>query len=243
MSLSVLFFSIALLLILTVLLFGMYVVRNMFMPTRGKRIAAYSRPAKALLVLDIQESNVNRQSAMPPPPTTTPFGSMIEKVNHLISCFTETGQEVAYIRQVFSSNLITRLHGGRIVPGRMEPRICRWVKIVNSNDFAKNRTDAFSSRHLERFLIERQVNEVFLVGLDAAFCVYFTALGALNRGYRVTVVTDAVMTGRDMDTVLRRYHKKGIAVTGSQELIKSLHNPLDISVKADIISRASQTRS
>jgi nicotinamidase-related amidase len=104
----------------------------------------------------------------------------------------------------------------------MEPRICRWVKVVNGNDFAKNRTDAFSNRQLEQFLIDRQVEEIFLVGLDAAFCVYYTALGALNRGYRVTVVTDAVLTGRDMTRVLRRYREKGITVMNSRDVVAAL---------------------
>jgi len=111
----------------------------------------------------------------------------------------------------------------------MEPRISRWVNVVNNNDFAKNRTDAFSNRKMEQFLIDHQVDEIFLVGLDAAFCVYYTALGALQRGYRVTVVTDAVMTGRDMGRVLRRYHEKEIKVMNSQEVViavssKETHN-------------------
>jgi len=144
---------------------------------------------------------------------------MVQSVNRLIDTFDRSGQEVIYVRQVFTNSLITRLHGGRILAGRMEPRICRWVNVVNKNDFAKNRTDAFSNRKLEQFLIDRQVDELFLVGLDAAFCVYYTALGALNRGYRVTVVSDAVMTGRDMGRVQRRYHEKGISIMDSQEVI------------------------
>jgi nicotinamidase-related amidase len=201
------------------LLFAVYVLRNMFLPTRGKRINSYPNPTRALLVMDIQESGGGRQSASSPLPATTPFGRMILSVNTLIELFDHVGLEVAYVRQVFSSNLITRLHGGRILAGRLEPRICRWVNVVNNNDFAKNRTDAFSNRQLEKFLIDRQVDEIFLVGLDAAFCVYYTALGALNRGYRVTVVTDAVMSGRDMDRVLKRYHEKGISVMESREII------------------------
>lgn len=201
------------------LLFALYVLRNMFLPTRGKKIAGYPSPSRALLVMDIQESGGSRQGTPAPLPANTPFGKMILSVNRLIECFDHAGLEVAYVRQVFSSSLITRLHGGRILAGRMEPRICRWVNVVNSNDFAKNRTDAFSNRQLEQFLIDRQVDELFLVGLDAAFCVYYTALGALNRGYRVTVVTDAVMTGRDMDRVVSRYHQKGISVMNSREVI------------------------
>jgi nicotinamidase-related amidase len=201
-------------------LLGLYVLWSMFLPTRGKRIADYPNPGKALLVLDIQESG---NKAPHPFPTGTRLGNMIEAVNRLIECFDNSDREVAYIRQVFSSNFISRLHGGRILAGRMEPRISRWVKVINGNDFAKNRTDAFSNRKMDQYLRDHQVNEVFLVGLDAAFCVYYTALGALNRGYKVTVVTDAVMSGRDMATILNRYRTKGITVMNSQEVATMLN--------------------
>lgn len=203
-----------------VLLFALYVLWKMFIPTRGKRIMVYPEPTRALLVMDIQESGDSNHTTKIQLPLNTPFGRMILAVNNLIGCFDQAGLEVAYVRQVFASNFITRLHGGRILAGRMEPRICRWVNVVNSNDFAKNRTDAFSNRQMEQFLIAHQVDEIFLVGLDAAFCVYYTALGALQRGYRVTVVTDAVMTGRDMGRVLKRYHEKGIRVMASREVLE-----------------------
>ena len=201
-----------------------YLVRGMFLPTRGRRIAPYLQPKKALLVLDIQESGHGPDL---PFPAHTPLGRMISNVNLLVEAFNGSGHAVAYVRQVFRSSLISRLHGGRILAGRLEPRICRWVKVVNRNDFVKDRTDAFSNRDLERFLIEHQVDELYLVGLDAAFCVYFTARGALNRGYRVTVVKDAVMTGRDMNRVLESYRRHGIPVVSSHELLEALGSKAD----------------
>ncbi|HIJ80426.1 MAG TPA: cysteine hydrolase [Desulfuromonadales bacterium] len=203
-------------------LIGLYIARSMFLPTRGRRIASYPAPKKALLVLDIQESGNAGTGSAHPFPTGTRLGAMIEVVNRLIERFDKTGMEVVYVRQVFSNNLISRMHGGRIIAGRMEPRICRWVNVINDNDFAKNRTDAFSNRQLEQYLIDHQVNELYLVGLDAAICVYYTALGALNRGYRVTVVTDGVLTGRNMATVLERYQKRGITVMCSAEAASTL---------------------
>lgn len=205
------------------ILSALYVLRNMFIPTRGKQIDAYPNPKKALMVMDIQESGNNRDTSPNHFPANTPFGHMLVTVNKLIEYFGQTGQEVVYVRQVFSNNIITRLHGGRIVPGMMEPRICRWVNIINKNDFTKNRTDAFSNRKLEQFLIEQQVNEIYLVGLDAAFCVYYTALGALNRGYKVTVVADGVMTGRNRDKTLARFLKKNVTVLDCHEALVLLN--------------------
>ena len=77
--------------------------RSMFMATRGKRIAEYPNPHKALVVLDIQEwySGTNARQPVTSPP---PHG-MLATVNRLIDRAAETGMEIAYIRQVFSNNL------------------------------------------------------------------------------------------------------------------------------------------
>ncbi len=193
---------------------GMMMLRSMFMATRGRKIAAYPDPRKALVVLDIQEGYSG--TATRQPVTRPPTSGMLFIVNSLIDKAAVSGMEVAYIRQVFSNNLFVRLHGGR---RQGKVIIDRRIKMINLNNFEKNRTDAFSSRPFEQFLIDNQVNELYLVGVDAAYCVYYTALGALNRGYKVTVITDAVLSRKKMADVLERYRRKGIAVITSEELI------------------------
>jgi len=66
--------------------------------------------------------------------------------------------------------------------------------VINGNDFTKRISDSFSNPQLDAFLIRNRVDELYLVGLDASYCVHKTALGALNRGYKVTVVDDAVLS-------------------------------------------------
>jgi nicotinamidase-related amidase len=195
---------------------ALMVFRGMFMATKGKRISTYDNPRAALVVLDIQEGYAGTGT---PQPVATPQGSgLIATVNRIIDQAAATGMEVAYVRQVFGHNLIVRLHGGRS-QGRVI--IDRRLRIINDNDFAKNRTDAFSNRQFEQFLIDRQVNELYLVGVDAAYCVLYTALGALQRGYRVTVVSDAVRSRQPMARVMERYRRHGIAVTTSDRLTGS----------------------
>lgn len=90
--------------------------------------------------------------------------------------------------------------------------------MVNRNDFTKRISDAFSNPLLDELLIRNQVNELFLTGLDAAYCVHTTAQGGLNRGYKVTVVRDAILTQKNMDAVLKRYKKDGIATITSETM-------------------------
>lgn len=195
-------------------LVGAWVWRSMFTATRGPRIARYPAPRRALLVLDLQEGYVG--TARRQPVTQAPGGGYFGTVNHLIAAFVAAGDEVAYVRQVFASDLVVRLHGGRRA-GRVI--VDRRVALVNDHDFEKNRTDAFSSAGLERMLVDRQVDHVFLVGVDAAYCVHYTALGALNRGYRVSVVVDAVRSRHGMARVLARYRRAGVGVVTSQALL------------------------
>lgn len=191
--------------------------RSMFVATRGRKIATYQNPRKAVVVLDIQEGYSGTEARRPV--TAPPATGMLATVNRLIDMAAESDMEVAYIRQVFSNNLFVRLHGGRRVGKVM---IDRRIKVINGNDFEKNRTDAFSNRRFEQLLIDRQVDELYLTGVDADYCVYYTAIGALNRGYRVVVVTDAVASRHKMADVLERYRRKGIGVMTSEQLIGSI---------------------
>lgn len=200
------------------LMAGVFMYRSMFVATRGRKIQGYPDSHKALVVLDIQEGYTGNGARQPV--TAPPEGSLLAIVNQLIDMAASSNMEVAYIRQVFSNNLFVRMHGGRRA-GKVV--VDRRIRLINGNDFEKNRTDAFSSKQFEQLLIERQVDELFLVGVDAAYCVYYTALGALNRGYRVNVVTDAVATRSDMAKVLERYKRKGIGIVTSGQLLNAHH--------------------
>jgi nicotinamidase-related amidase len=201
---------------LLVALAAFTLVRRMFLHTRGRRIGRYARPRKALLVLDLQEGYVSAPGRELV--TARPATRLTETVNRLIDHAEKAGWEVAYVRQVFGSSLLLRLHGGR---RQGKVIVDRRIRVINANDFEKDRTDAFSSRPLERLLIDREVDELFLVGVDAAYCVFTTALGARSRGYRVSVVADAVASRHPLGGVLERYRRRGIGVVESGELLRA----------------------
>lgn len=201
--------------LIAIFFIALYMYRAMFVPTHGKKITPYPNPRKALLVLDLQEGYEGNN---PRQPATTPAkGSIFDTVNQLIEWAVASDVEVIYVRQVFSNNFFVRMHGGR----RFNTVVVdRRINKINDNDFAKNRTDAFSNRKLEEFLIDCHVNELILTGVDAAYCVLYTALGGINRGYKVTVVSDGVRSRADMQKVKEKYLQKGIAFVSSMELTK-----------------------
>jgi nicotinamidase-related amidase len=193
--------------------FGAFMARSMYLPTRGRRIDRYPAPRRALLVLDLQEGyapTATRQPVMALPSTGL-FGA----VNRLVAWASVSGVEIGYVTQVFGAGWLVRLHGGRST-GRVV--VDRRVAQLGGPVFEKNRTDAFASRPLTAWLEERQVDELLLTGVDAAYCVTMTARGALNRGYRVSVVKDAVASRHPLARVLERLQRRGVRLVESAEL-------------------------
>lgn len=194
---------------------------KIYTPPQGPKINRYANPRKALLVIDVQEDFSGLKGKQPVP--IKDAERQIAVINKLINYASGTGMEVAYVRQLFDDNFIMRNLVGRAIEGQPGAELDARIKVINRNDFTKNISDAFSNPRLEDFLIKNQINEVYLVGLDAAYCVYYTALGAKNRGYKVVVVKDAVMTSKNMYDILKQYEKDGIATTTGEVIINFLH--------------------
>jgi len=204
-------------LVVLVAAYTLITLKKIYTPTSGERIAEYAKSHKALLVIDVQEdfTGLNGKQPVPLPDSE----KQIAAINRLVKYAVKSGMEVVYIRQLYDNNLITRNFIGRAIQGFPGSELDARVMLVNRNVFPKKISDAFSNPILNRHLVTYQVDELYLTGLDAAYCVYYTALGALNRGYKVTAVSDAMMTAKNMAEIIDLYRKKGITVTTSEAIM------------------------
>ena len=75
----------------------------------------------------------------------------------------------------------------------------------------KRCVDPFEEPRIDRLLSELRANEFFLIGSSAEGAVKATALGLLQRGKKVTIVTDAVGSHnkREAKLALRKMEAKG----------------------------------
>lgn len=199
-------------------IFVVIMAKKIYTPTQGVKIGNYADPRKALLVIDVQEDFSGLKGKQPVP--IKDAGEKIAVINSLIDSVSVSDMEVVYIRQLFDDNFIMRNTIGRAIEGQPGAELDARIKVINRNNFTKKISDAFSNPGLEDFLIRKKVDEVYLVGLDAAYCVYYTALGAKNRGYKVSIVKDAVMTQKNMHDVLKQYEKDGISTVASTEIME-----------------------
>jgi nicotinamidase/pyrazinamidase len=194
-------------------------------PTEGVKIAKYQNPQKAVLVIDIQE-DFTGVTAKPPFPYRD-SQKLIDTVNTITEYASQRNIPVIYIRQEldgFIGTLLSNLFaGGTAIKGNPGTEIDKRVNLVSSNIYPKPKSDAFSNQVFEEFLIRNQINELYLVGLDADGCVHNTALGALNRGYTVNIVTDAIVLKEEekWNELLGQYKKEGIKLTLTREFISS----------------------
>jgi nicotinamidase-related amidase len=76
--------------------------------------------------------------------------------------------------------------------------------------FDKPGYSAFTSPKLFPFLIERKVSTVILSGTETDVCVLATALGAVDLGFRVVIVEDALCSSLDAghDALMTLYRNR-----------------------------------
>jgi len=168
--------------------------RRRVLPPKVMPIPQYDRPRQALLVIDVQQAFTTSGGWLSIP--TAAAEQLVEAVNDVARKACDSGIFVAYTQQQLDSGL-AKIAGRLLVRAKqtkLDDRLDPRVSLVSDHVFLKPRADAFSSDRLDTFLRSRQVNHLFLMGIGGATSVARTARGALDRGYRVTFISDGIFT-------------------------------------------------
>ncbi|MBE0556750.1 MAG: nicotinamidase [Proteobacteria bacterium] len=112
--------------------------------------------------------------------------------------------------------------GAEFHPALQSQRIDQvFLKGTGSKDDGYSAYEA-TNANLEQYLKNRQVDELFVVGLATDYCVRQSALDAAARGFRTFVVTDAVaavdVKPGDGDRALEEIKAAGIALVASADV-------------------------
>ncbi|MFT8889897.1 MAG: isochorismatase family protein, partial [Ethanoligenens sp.] len=68
---------------------------------------------------------------------------------------------------------------------KFTPKLVKGLDIVSENIFIKSRTSCFSNSELIRFLHEKNVTELEMVGIDGNYCVSASARAGKKNGFLV----------------------------------------------------------
>jgi len=78
------------------------------------------------------------------------------------------------------------------------------------------------STGLTGYLKEREVKNVFFAGLAQDYCVYFSAKNALNNGFNVTVIEDAVkpINKDENESKMKELIQMGVKILTSKKILE-----------------------
>jgi nicotinamidase-related amidase len=180
----------------------------------GEKIANYENPQKALIVIDMQLDFTGEKANMPIEAGTA--ANLINVVNHIIDDYNGKGYQIVYIKNVYKKHAIANLFQGNVtIEGTAGTEIDPRIHLVSGNIFDKNKGDAFTTKAFEQFLINNRVNEIFVCGIMAHGCVYYTALGGQNRNYTVNYIANAVGAPqrKNIENTIKKLKNKGVTIT------------------------------
>ena len=177
-------------------------------PTKGAPIDA-DRPGKALILVDLQEDYTGPKAKQP----YAEAARLVASANQLIEAARAGGWPVFLVRVTMPNDWFHGLMTGSTAmagtPGaEFDTRLTRAPNLI---EITKTKSDSFGNPTLDARLADHHVGQLYIAGLDAAYCVKATIAGALNRGYTVDVVRDAIATrhGTPLEVLIRGYQAKG----------------------------------
>lgn len=159
-----------------------------------------SRSRTALLVLDLQVDFVDPAGRLPI--ARDQIQPLLEAANRAIDAAARHHLPIAYIGNEYGfwdlpGNWFRHNAAMKGAPGSaLDPRLTR---VETAPYFAKHRGDAFSNEALDDFLRSREIGTIVLSGVYADACIYCTAKSAIERGYRVAILADAIGTASEDD--------------------------------------------
>lgn len=182
--------------LLCLLLYAVLTLHKLGTPTTGDRINREARCREALVVIDVQEDftrNTGKHAFGP-----EKRDAALAFINGAIRAARAEDQEVIFVRNVFRDwpvVLVMKIAAnGMGTPGREGLKLDRSLEVGGAPVFEKTIGDTFSNPDFERYLTDRSIGRLRLVGLDACHCVQLTAKGALARGYDVEILEGATLT-------------------------------------------------
>jgi nicotinamidase-related amidase len=190
--------------------------------SQGKPIIQKDPIKQAVLVIDIQEGITGKSS-------TDDFfimksNELINVVNYIIDSSARNNIPVIYVKNEISNPLINILNNS-LAKGSPGAELDSRLKIVSDYIINKDKGDAFSNPLLDSILIKNGINKLVFTGLDLAQCVNSTILAAVNRNYKICLISDALITNLDSlkNSILEKFKQSGFEIMTSNEYFKSIH--------------------
>ena len=143
---------------------------------------------RLLLVMDMQEITVGDQHAA----MFSYDEQLLSRVNDRIMEYEP--ENVVYIRNLMKRTFMNKLAPVQVYEGTKEAELAEKLKVVSDHIFDKYKGNAFTNQEVVDFVKAKSPEEIEIVGVDGGGCVALTAIGAAEKGYRVSINESCVGT-------------------------------------------------
>ncbi|WP_372934256.1 cysteine hydrolase family protein [Mariniphaga sediminis] len=165
--------------------------KNASVVSKGQPIKKYGEHNYALLVIDIQEATTGETSMSSFYKTNSEV--LIKNINQIVDSFKNRNSLVIYVRSEISNPFINLLNNS-FAKGGLGSKFDKRLKSNYDFEIVKSRNDAFNKTKLDNILATNKINELYIVGLDAAYCIKITSEAARNRNYQVNIIEEAILS-------------------------------------------------
>ena len=205
------FTGVTLLFVLTVIINLIIFEKNGSVVSKGQPIANYGENNRALLIVDIQEATTGESSLYPF--FKAHSAGLINNINQLSESFTRQNNRVIYVRSEITNPLINLINNS-YAKGSRGAMYDKRLKIVSGLEVVKSGEDSFRHTNLDSILTGNKINELYIVGLDAAECINATVEAAQHRNYSVNLVQEALLSKSQAqkDSMIRCFKERGVKV-------------------------------
>jgi len=209
----------------TIILFVVIVVVNLIIVGKNESIISKGQPVKiccghnyALLVIDIQEATTGDVSMYPFFKMNS--DALIKNINQIAEIFKNQNIPVVYVRSEITNPLVNLVNNS-YAKGHPGAQFDKRLKIVSDLEVVKKYKDSFRKTNLDGILASNQVNELYIVGLDAAECVNGTVEAAQNRNYKVNLIEEAILSKSEemKDSMIVNFKGRGVRIINMDSIM------------------------
>ena len=185
--------------------------------SKGQPIENFNEKNFALIVIDIQEATTGVVSANSF--YTENSDDLIKTINQITESYRNQNIPVIYIRSEITNPLINLLNNS-YAKGSLGAKFDKRLNIGSGKEVIKSRDDAFINTDLDSILTINKINELYLMGLDAAHCINITVKAAQNRKYKVNLIEEAILSesAAMKDSMMISFRDRGVKVIKIENL-------------------------
>jgi len=187
----------------------------------GEQIENYSSSSTALVIIDVQKNLTAETGNWILNLEQT--DKMIININTIIQKVKKQEFHIIYVQNVFKKNsIINHMTNCAMEEGTDGSELDDRINIISSNRFEKNKMDAFTNHDFETYLINNEISHLIVVGIDAEDCVDKTIKGAINRGYKITVISDAIAskTNEKRNAKIDDFKNMKVTILATEEFLE-----------------------